>query len=110
MAECPGFVDITDEVQRLLGASKIKHGLVSLFTADESAALVVNERESGLLSDMKDAVGRLSSGAGIPRLGLRSVVFPAVEGRMYLGGWQRVMLVGLAEAGTKNVVVQVTGE
>ena len=110
VAECPGFVDITDDIQELLAGSNIKDGVVTLFTADESAALVVNERESGLLTDMKTAVNRVSSGARIPRLGLRSVVFPAVDGRIYLGGWQRVMLVGLSEAGVKNVVMQVTGE
>ncbi len=110
MTGIPAFADITDEVQAVVAESGVEQGLVSLFTADETAAIVVNERESGLLADMENAVARLSATSGAPRIGLRSVVFPAVRGVLYLGGWQRVMLVGLAGEGPKQIVVQVTGE
>jgi thiamine phosphate synthase YjbQ (UPF0047 family) len=43
-------------------------------------------------------------------IGSTSVVIPAVDGRLRLGTWQRVLLVELDEPARRSFLVQVVGE
>ena len=107
------FVDLTDDIQESLAESGITSGHVTVFIPDSNCALIVNELESGLLSDIKAAVERLgSNGAvgGTTMIGTTSVVVPAVDGMLRLGTWQRILLVELEGARTRSVVVQIVGE
>lgn len=106
----PDFVDITDDVAGALETSGIKNGQVTIFCPDDGCAILVNEFEAGLLADLKRTIER--SGSFWPRaaIGLRSVVVPAMQGRLRLGTWQRLLLVELERPGTREVVVQVLGE
>lgn len=109
----PDFVDITEEIQHALDASGISDGQVTVFARSSSCAILVNERESGLLEDIKRTLDRLSSnGAARPYgiIGSPSVVFPALSGRLALGTWQRVLLVELEQAAPRSIVVQIVGE
>ncbi len=109
----PGFVDLTDEVQRALIESGISNGQVTVFSPETTCALLVNERESGLLEDIKRTITRLNPNGAEQRtgmLGATSVVLPVVGGRVPLGTWQRVLLVELREPATRSVVIQVVGE
>jgi secondary thiamine-phosphate synthase enzyme len=109
----PDFVDITDEVQTALAGSGIRDGQVTVFSPQNSCSLLVQERESGLLADIEQAMQRLGAFSDIARstlVGSPSVVLPAVAGRLRLGMWQRVLLVELGEPRTRAVVVQITGE
>ena len=118
--ECPTrttavseFVDITEDVQGALDSSGIADGQVTVFCPETACAILVNERETGLLEDIKRAIGRLSSNGAGPRAGMvgaSSVVLPAVDGRLRLGTWQRVLLCELEGAGDRSVVVQIVGE
>lgn len=107
------FVDITDEVQAELSACGIRDGQVTVFTASDSCVLIVNERETGLLEDIRGAIRRLE-GAEPNRsknlLGSTSVVVPAVAGRLRLGAWQRLLLLELDRPHTRRIIVQVVGE
>jgi secondary thiamine-phosphate synthase enzyme len=107
------FVDITDDVENALAGSGISSGQVTVFTPDGSCVLVVNERESGLMKDIREAMERLQADCSSERkalLGSASVTLPAVDGRLRLGVWQRLLLVELEEARTRKVVVQIVGE
>jgi secondary thiamine-phosphate synthase enzyme len=109
----PDFIDITDEIQAALDASGIDAGQVTVFSPHASCAILVNERESGLLEDIKRTLERLSSNGATRRYGIigsPSVVFPAMSGRLALGTWQRVLLVELEKAGPRSIVVQIVGE
>jgi secondary thiamine-phosphate synthase enzyme len=112
-AEVLDFVDITDAVQDELSDCGISDGQVTVFTASSSCVLIVNERESGLLEDIREALRRLQS-TDAPDckslLGSTSVVIPAVDGRLRLGMWQRLLLVELEQPDERGVVVQVVGE
>lgn len=109
----PEFIDVTDEIVEELSRSGIRSGMVTVFSLQDSCALVVNERESGLLSDIKLALERLDVEHARNRktmIGSTSVVLPAVDGRLRLGTWQRVLLVELDEPAPRAFLVQVMGD
>jgi secondary thiamine-phosphate synthase enzyme len=110
----PSFVDLTEEIQKALGESGISDGQVTVFSPDTTCALLVNERESGLLEDIKRAIVRLSPNGDDTRragmLGATSVVLPAVDGQLRLGMWQRVLLVELRAPSQRSIVIQIVGE
>jgi secondary thiamine-phosphate synthase enzyme len=111
--EALDFVDVTDEIQASVDSSGIRNGQVTIFAPDSSCSLIVNELESGLLSDIRAAVVRLASDNPSGRksmIGSTSVVLPAVDGVLRLGTWQRVLLVELEGARTRSIVVQIVGE
>jgi thiamine phosphate synthase YjbQ (UPF0047 family) len=75
--------------------------------------LVVNERESGLIADIRQTLARLESSELADQramLGSSSVVLPASDGRLRLGAWQRVLLIELEAAQERKIVVQIVGE
>jgi len=106
----PCFVDITPSIETALADSGIRNGQVTVFAPDEGCSLLVNERETGLLTDLQGALGRLKDAWPRSIVGSPSLVLPALEGRLGLGVWQRVMLVELEGPGHRPVVVQVLGE
>jgi secondary thiamine-phosphate synthase enzyme len=107
------FVDITDDVEATVAACGISDGQVTVFSESSSCALVVNERESGLIEDIRKTVDRLDSAGSRSDghlIGSNSVVLPAVQGRLRLGTWQRLLLVELEKPDTRRIVVQILGE
>jgi secondary thiamine-phosphate synthase enzyme len=107
------FVDVTDEVESRLRDSGIREGMVTVFAPDQACVLVVNERESGLIADIRETLTRLESSevaAQRAMLGSSSVVLPATEGRLRLGVWQRVLLIELEAPQERKIVVQIVGE
>lgn len=109
----PEFIDVTDEIVEELSNSGIQHGMVTVFSLQDACALIVNERESGLLSDIKSTLERLDIAQAQTRktmLGSTSIVIPAADGKLRLGMWQRVLLVELEEPGQRSFLIQVVGE
>jgi secondary thiamine-phosphate synthase enzyme len=106
------FVDVTDEVAAALVESRIKNGHVTVFASGRDCSLILNERESGLWHDLKTALAPQDELPADRRavLGSSSVVMPAVEGRLHLGRWQRVLLVELGEPSERTLSVQIVGE
>ncbi|HZA39667.1 MAG TPA: YjbQ family protein [Actinomycetota bacterium] len=107
------FVDITDQVQSALDGCGLGRGQMTVFTESPSCALLVNERETGLLEDIRVTLERLETATARDRkalLGSSSVVLPVVDGRLHLGSWQRVLLVELDEPGMRKVTLQMVGE
>jgi secondary thiamine-phosphate synthase enzyme len=107
------FVDVTDEVENRLRASGISEGMVTVFAPEQACVLVVNERESGLIADIRETLARLESSEVADQramLGSSSVVLPATEGRLRLGVWQRVLLIELEAPQERKIVVQIVGE
>jgi secondary thiamine-phosphate synthase enzyme len=109
----PEFIDITDEIVEELSNSGIQDGMVVVFALHGSCALIVNERESGLLSDIRSTLERLGVEHVSGRksmLGSTSLVLPATDGKLRLGTWQRVLLVELEEPASRSFLIQVVGE
>jgi secondary thiamine-phosphate synthase enzyme len=107
------IIDVTDEVLAALAETSVEDGHVTVFAESPGCALIVNERESGLLCDLRDAMDRLRrTGREELRtlLGSASVVLPLKDGKLQLGTWQRVMLAELERPAEGKIVVQIVGE
>ena len=107
------FVDVTDEVLAVTAKGPVQHGHVTVFAESPGCALIVNERESGLLCDLRDTMDRLRRTGREDLhslLGSASVVLPLRDGRLQLGTWQRVMLAELEGPAERRIVVQIVGE
>jgi secondary thiamine-phosphate synthase enzyme len=112
-AEPFDFADVTDHVESAVAVAGFESARVTVLTTDEGCALVVNERESGLLKDIKrvaERVGGRRTGGRRDTIGSSSIVVPVIGGRLALGTWQRILLVEFTGAATREVVIQVAGE
>ena len=107
----PGFIDITADVEKTVRDSGMSSGHVTV-SAPSGCAIVVNELESGLLTDLERTVRGLQarSNGSTTSIGSASVVLPADDGRLLLGRWQRLLLVELERATQRSVVVLLVGE
>lgn len=128
------FVDITDDLHRLAGASDIQTGTITVQTMHTTTAVVVNENEPLLLRDfsnlLDDLVPRyrcyghddLSRRQGVPasepangHAHCRALLLPVsvtltiVKGELSLGRWQRVFLVELDGPRERTVTVVMHG-
>lgn len=106
------FVDITDEVQQVIRSCSVTNGRVTVLRAQDGYALVLNEKEKGLHADVQAAIERLaeSDGENPPPVGSASVVLPVVDGRAYLGTWQRILMLELEAPRRRPLLIQVVGE
>ena len=107
-----GFVDITAEVEAIVAASGVEAGRATILRSDEGCTLVLNEQEKGLHADVQSTIERLASGngSGPPPVGSPSLVLPVRDGRLYLGTWQRILMLELEEPRERHLSVQVIGE
>jgi len=107
------FVDITERVQHAVAGSGVRDGRATVFSPTDDCSLLLNERESGLLEDVRGALDRVSKGGLMDppsTIGAKSVVLPVVDGRLRLGTWQRLLLFELDSSRERSVRVQVIGE
>jgi secondary thiamine-phosphate synthase enzyme len=120
------ILDITDYVSSAVTESKLLNGMATVFTTEETCALVIMEYEHGLMQDLKQAIGRIvPRGEGYVHdtidddahshlrstlLG-SSITVPFVNGSLSLGAWQQVLLLELGKRpDTRKILVQVLGE
>jgi len=124
----PDFINITDDISRILGRANLKRGSVTVFVIGSTAAITTFEYEPGLLEDMKDIYEKLipfrkgyqhdaawgdANGASHLRAALQgpSLTIPFDDGKLMLGTWQQVVLAEFDNRPRKRqVVVQITGE
>ena len=102
--------DLTPGVERVVEESRIKQGLVTVFTPSSTSSITTIEYESGALEDLRDALNRFAPvdhqyrhnlrwGDGNGHAHLRSALLktsfsiPLVNGRMTLGTWQQILFI-----------------
>jgi secondary thiamine-phosphate synthase enzyme len=131
----PEFIDITDEVQRIVAESGARYGQATVFSCHTTAAIRVNENEPLLLQDMARVLHEIAplhadyehndftrrtvnmdedecanGHAHCQHLFLStSETIPILEGRMTLGTWQRIFLVELDRPRERKVLVNIAG-
>ncbi len=128
------FIDITDDVSKIVQASGIRNGFAQIFSKHTTAAIRINENEPLLIADFKRLLERISPcdgsydhdqleqrigiGPDEPRNGRAhcqhlllssSESVPVIEGELNLGKWQRVFLVELDSARQRQITVEVVG-
>jgi thiamine phosphate synthase YjbQ (UPF0047 family) len=96
-------VDVTNEVAHAVSSAD-SPSCIAFVTAGDDGLIRVNEREDGFFRDVGALLERLVpfDAAGREQLlglllGTRSEGIPFAEGRLCLGRWQRILLVGFRE-------------
>lgn len=130
------FWDLTDLVRRVVAASGVRHGQVTVHSPHTTTSVVVNEAESGFFNDFRRLMDEtvpanryyehddrdlrteniqedeLVNGHAHCRqilAGVSSVTLPVVDGEVLLGTWQRVMFLELDQARARRVVIHAQG-
>lgn len=121
------MVDITSSVEEVLTKSKMKKGLLTVFSVGSTGGITTIEYEPGLIKDFPDMLDKIAPkgryqhdqtwGDGNGHAHLRSSLIgtsfnvPVINGQMTLGTWQQIILVDFDNRPrTRKVVVQVMGE
>ena len=122
------IVDITDDVEELVEASKVIDGIATIFVAGSTGALTTIEYEPGLLVDFRAMLQRIApnnihyehekrwhdgNGHSHVRASLLgpSITIPIADSQLALGRWQQLVFVELdARARSRELVVQILGE
>ena len=120
--------DITAEIARVVIASELKNGTVTVFCPSSTSALTTIEYESGCVSDLRRLFDEITPsnreyahnarwGDGNGHSHLRaallgpSLTIPFVEGHLTLGTWQQVIYVDFdVRSRNRELVVQMVGE
>lgn len=119
------FVNLTEKVRSIVRSSGIREGLVLVSAMHITAAVYVNDNESGLLRDIERWADRLappgeydhhhtgeSNGdAHLKNLLLgHQVLLPVTRGDLDLGPWEQVFYAEFDGQRPKRVIVKVLGE
>jgi len=119
------FVNITERVRAIVRSSGIDDGLVLVSSMHITAAVYVNDAESGLLKDIAAWADRLAppgdyehhrtgesnGNAHLENLLLgHQVVLPVTRGDLDLGPWEQVYYAEFDGERPKRVIVKVVGD
>jgi secondary thiamine-phosphate synthase enzyme len=130
------FIDLTDDLQRLVADADLRFGIVNVQTLHTTTAVVVNEHEPLLLADFRALLEAAAPGDGRYRhddvtkrtvnltdaerpnghAHCRALLLPSsaclnvAGGRLLLGQWQRVFFVELDGPREREISVVVFGE
>ncbi|PKL13059.1 MAG: secondary thiamine-phosphate synthase enzyme [Spirochaetae bacterium HGW-Spirochaetae-6] len=126
-----GFSDIqniTGDVQRVAGSSKIQEGLVNIFVLGSTASISTIEFEPALIEDMQDRLEALipqdarsrhsetwgdENGFSHMRATLMgpNITVPLSNGEVILGTWQQIVIIDHDNRPrNREIFVQVIGE
>jgi secondary thiamine-phosphate synthase enzyme len=120
------FVRITDEVAAVVKKSGVKEGMVLVSAMHITAAVYVNDWESGLIDDFQvwleklapsgldyrhHQTGEDNADAHLKRTLMgHQVILPITEGKLDLGPWEQVFYAEFDGQRKKRVVIKVMGE
>ena len=120
------IVRITDEVAAIVARSGVREGMVLVSAMHTTAAVYVNDWESGLIHDIQDWVEKLApsglnyrhhqtgednADAHLKRTILgHQVIVPITAGALDLGPWEQVFYAEFDGQRRKRVIVKVMGE
>lgn len=129
-------VDITADVEKTVLIAGVEEGYALVYSPHTTVAVLVNEKETGLLQDFRDTLDRLVPSGQLYHhddFGIRtenlhegetenahshlrqiiggrtSEYIPVAEGNLVLGKWQRVMVLELDQAKDREILIQVCG-
>lgn len=120
------YINITSEVERIVGQSGIKEGMVLVSAMHITAAVYVNDAEQGLIEDIDEWLERLApfkSNYRHHRTGetngdshLKSllmhheVIVPVTNAKLDFGPWQQIYYAEFDGQRKKRAIVKVMGE
>ena len=120
------FIRVTDDIQRIVDASGVAEGMVLVSAMHITAAVYVNDWESGLIGDFQEWLEKLApagldyahhqtgednADAHLKRTIMgHQVTLPITQGKLDLGPWEQVFYAEFDGRRRKRVVVKVRGE
>ncbi len=120
------YVHITPQIEAIVKNSGIKDGMALVSAMHITAAVYVNDNESGLIDDIDEWLETLApfradyrhhqTGEDNGDSHLKSllvhheVILPITAGRLDLGPWQRVFYAEFDGQRSKRVIIKVMGE
>lgn len=133
--DAPQFFDITGDVAEAVTRSGVTNGVLIVFSQHTTAAIKINESEPELVKDMTRFLSEIApldreyhhNNFDVRTVNMTPDEFPnahshcqhlllsasesvpILDGRIYLGQWQRIFLVELDRPKERQVTVQVIG-
>jgi len=120
------YVNITGQVEEVVGKSGIKEGMVLVSAMHITAGVYVNDAESGLIQDIDEWLERLApynrdyrhhrTGETNGDAHLKSllihheVIAPVTDGALDLGPWQQLYYAEFDGQRRKRLIIKVMGE
>jgi len=121
------YINITERVQDIVDKSKIKEGIVFVNAAHNTATVIMQEQDSTIHEDTKDAIddlisldrdyrhayeGNLNAASHIKNqiIGNSNLTIPVKDGKLVLGTWQQLFFLELLEPRRREVTVTIIGE
>ncbi|MFQ5574898.1 MAG: secondary thiamine-phosphate synthase enzyme YjbQ [Terriglobia bacterium] len=120
------YINITGQVETVLAESGISEGLLLVSAMHITAAVYVNDAESGIIQDIEEWLGKMApegpdyhhhrTGETNGDAHLKNLligpqaVLPITEGRLDLGPWQQVYYAEFDGQRSKRVIIKVIGE
>ena len=121
------ILDITPQVNKAVSESDLENGAVTLFVPGSTAALTTIEYESGVITDLRQAIERMApedlyyehnerwgdgNGYSHVRAALvgPSLQIPVIDGRLTLGTWQQIVLLDFDNRPReRQIILQISG-
>ncbi len=119
------FINITDKVEQIVAKSGIKDGFALVSAMHITAAVYVNDAESGLIHDIEDwlkeiapmdkdyrhhQTGETNGYAHLWNLTIgHQVIVPITDGQLDFGPWQQIYYAEFDGQRKKRVLVKVMG-
>ncbi len=117
------FIDLSEDVQRVVSASKIQNGIVHVFAPHATGILILTENDPALLEDIKVFLENLApknrdyQHPSNAHAHLRSVLLPPdktlpiINGQVAFGTWQSLLFVETdVYPRRRTVTIQILGE
>ncbi len=120
------YINITDKVEEAVAKSGVREGMVLVSAMHITAAVYVNDAESGLIQDIDDwleglaptgpdyrhhRTGEDNGDAHLKNLLIHhQVILPITNGKLDLGPWQQVYYAEFDGQRKKRAVIKVMGE
>ncbi|MDI6783978.1 MAG: secondary thiamine-phosphate synthase enzyme YjbQ [bacterium] len=120
------YINITNEVEKVLKKSGIKEGFVLVSAMHITAGVYVNDAESGLIADIDDwlqelapegpeyrhhRTGETNGDAHLKSLLVHhQVLVPVTNGNLDLGPWQQIYYAEFDGQRKKRVIIKAIGE
>ena len=120
------YVNITEAVEEVVTKNGVQDGMVLISAMHITAAVYVNDAESGLIQDIDDwleklapfdpkyrhhRTGETNGDAHLKNLIMHhEVIVPITKGRLDLGPWQQIYYAEFDGQRRKRVIIKVMGE
>jgi len=134
-SEKTDFVDVTEDIKKVVGALKVMDGIANIYTTHTTTAIRINENEERLLNDAKHWLENNAPGfkkykhddiekrKDVPvdepanaHSHLKSLIMgasetiPIINSKLVLGKWQRIFFVDLDGPRKRKMIIHILGK